>query len=94
MPMNRVQFQKGLSMPEFLDRYGTEERCEQALVAARWPSGFVCSAPGGSNLATALSLNACPYRAKSVLHRRPLGLFYGGDNYSDAGGWASPRLRG
>ena len=28
---------------------------------------------GGSNLATALSLNACPYRAKSVLHRRPRG---------------------
>jgi hypothetical protein len=35
MPMNRVQFQKGLSMPEFLDRYGTEEGCEQALIAAR-----------------------------------------------------------
>ncbi|MDP3842595.1 MAG: hypothetical protein Q8Q81_08355, partial [Oxalobacteraceae bacterium] len=28
---------------------------------------------GGSNFATALSLNACPYRAISVLHRRPLG---------------------
>jgi hypothetical protein len=35
MPMNRVQFQKGLSMPEFLSCYGTEEQCEQALVAAR-----------------------------------------------------------
>jgi ribosomal protein L37AE/L43A len=46
MPMNRVQFQKGLSMPESLGRYGTEERCEQALVAARWPSGFVCPACG------------------------------------------------
>jgi ribosomal protein L37AE/L43A len=46
MPMNRVQFQKGLSMPEFLERYGTEERCEQALIAARWPSGFVCPACG------------------------------------------------
>ena len=42
MPMNRVQFQKGLSLPEFMDRYGTEEQCEQALVAARWPGGFVC----------------------------------------------------
>lgn len=28
---------------------------------------------GGSNFATALSLNACPYRTKSVLHRRPVG---------------------
>lgn len=46
MPMNRVQFQKGLSMPEFLECYGTEEQCEQVLVAARWPSGFVCPACG------------------------------------------------
>jgi transposase-like protein len=42
MPMNRVQFQKGLSLPEFMDRYGTEQQCEQALIAARWPGGFVC----------------------------------------------------
>ena len=41
---------------------------------------------GGSKLATALSLNACQHRAKSVLHCRPPVLFYGGDNYSDAGG--------
>ena len=27
---------------------------------------------GGSNLATALSLNACPYRANSFFHHRPL----------------------
>ena len=46
MPMNRVQFQKGLSLPEFMDRYGTEEQCEQALVAARWPSGFACPVCG------------------------------------------------
>ena len=46
MPMNRVQFQKGLSLPEFMNRYGTEELCEQALVAARWPGGFVCPACG------------------------------------------------
>lgn len=42
MPMNRVQFQPGLSMEEFLERYGTEEKCEAALVARRWPQGFVC----------------------------------------------------
>jgi transposase-like protein len=44
MSMNRVQFQKGLSLPEFMNRYGTEAQCEQALIAARWPSGFVCPA--------------------------------------------------
>jgi hypothetical protein len=40
---------------------------------------------GGNNLATALSLNACPYRATEILHRRPLIVeFYWGGNYSDA----------
>lgn len=46
MPMNRVQFQQGLSLPEFMDRYGTEAQCKQAQVAARWPSGLVCPACG------------------------------------------------
>lgn len=48
MPMNRVQFQAGLSMPEFLERYGTEDKCRAALQAARWPKGFVCPACGGA----------------------------------------------
>jgi ribosomal protein L37AE/L43A len=42
MTMNRVQFQPGLSMPEFLERYGTEAKCQAALQAARWPDGFAC----------------------------------------------------
>ena len=46
MAMNRVQFQAGLSMAEFLDRYGSEDKCEAALVAARWPQGFACPACG------------------------------------------------
>src|SRR3546814_12130367 len=35
MAMNRIQFQPGLSMPEFVKNYGTEMQCEQALEAAR-----------------------------------------------------------
>jgi transposase-like protein len=42
MPMNRVQFQPGLSMRKFLSLYGTEELCEAALIARRWPQGFEC----------------------------------------------------
>ena len=38
MAMNRIQFQPGLSMPEFLKGYGTEAPCE----AVRWPEGFHC----------------------------------------------------
>ena len=44
MAMNRVQFQPGLSMAQFLDRYGSEDKCEAALIASRWPQGFVCPA--------------------------------------------------
>jgi transposase-like protein len=47
MAMNQVQFQRGLSMAEFMGRYATEEQCEAALIAARWPSGFVCPACDG-----------------------------------------------
>ena len=42
MAMNRIQFQPGLSMPEFFDRYGTQSQCAAALEKARWPSGFCC----------------------------------------------------
>lgn len=42
MGTNRVQFQKGLSMAEFMERHGTEAKCQAALVASRWPTGFVC----------------------------------------------------
>ena len=35
MAMNRVQFQQGLSMPEFYQRYGTEDQCEVALEQVR-----------------------------------------------------------
>ena len=42
MAMNRIQFQPGLSMPDFLKDYGTEAQCEQALEAIRWPNGFGC----------------------------------------------------
>lgn len=42
MGINKVQFQKGLSMVQFLERYGTEDKCHAAVVALRWPDGFVC----------------------------------------------------
>jgi hypothetical protein len=48
MAMNRVQFQPGLSMLEFLELYGTEEQCEQAVFAGRWPQGFACPRCGGT----------------------------------------------
>ena len=42
MSMNTIQFQPGLSLEQFLALYGTEQQCEQALIAARWPQGWHC----------------------------------------------------
>jgi len=46
MPMNRVQFQAGLSMPAFLNQFGSEAQCESELEQARRPQGFICSCCG------------------------------------------------
>ena len=42
MARNRVQFQKGYSLVQFMDEYGSEEKCTEALFRWRWPNGFVC----------------------------------------------------
>jgi transposase-like protein len=42
MPKNMIQFQKGMSIPEFIDQYGTEQQCRDILFKLRWPNGFVC----------------------------------------------------
>lgn len=46
MAPNKVQFQIGLSFAEFSRLYGSEEPCHAALVAMRWPVGFVCPKRG------------------------------------------------
>lgn len=48
MAMNQVQFQKGLSMQQFEQRYGSEQQCEQAVRSWRWPAGFRCPRCGHS----------------------------------------------
>ena len=42
MPKNTILFQKGQSLPEFLELYGSVPKCEQAVFAAHWPKGFRC----------------------------------------------------
>ena len=46
MPMNRIQFQPGLSLPAFFNLFGTEAQCEAALELERWPQGFRCPCCG------------------------------------------------
>lgn len=47
MAMNRIQFQRGMSMFEFFGKFGTEAQCEAAVEQARWPEGFRCPRCGG-----------------------------------------------
>ena len=42
MPKNKVQFQKGLSLAQFLQLYGSEAQWEQTPFHARWPHGLSC----------------------------------------------------
>jgi transposase-like protein len=46
LPLNKVQFQKGLSGQRFRELYGSEKRCRAALFALRWPKGFACTRCG------------------------------------------------
>lgn len=42
MANQQIQFQPGMSIPEFLSRFGTEAQCVEAVKLARWPDGFRC----------------------------------------------------
>ena len=73
MTMNRVQFQPGLWMAELMDRYGSDDQREAALIASRWPSGFACPACGrgrssGSFLAWGLyfQCTACRHQCSVI----------------------------
>ena len=46
MARNAIQLQKGLSLSELNESYGTEEKCAAAIFKWRWPDGFVCPACG------------------------------------------------
>lgn len=42
MSKNKVQFQKGMSLSDFMASYGDEQQCREAVFQARWPNGFLC----------------------------------------------------
>ena len=48
MAYNPIQFQHGMSLPEFLQCFGTEAACIEAVRRARWPDGFSCPRCSGS----------------------------------------------
>jgi len=50
MAYNRIQFQHGMSLPEFIQCFGTETACVDALQRVRWLAGHICPRCGDSAL--------------------------------------------
>lgn len=69
MVINHVQFQKGLSMAEFMDKYGTQSKCHAALVASRWPNGFRCPCCGDERHATFVRENRQYWQCHRCRHQ-------------------------
>ena len=46
MSINQIQFQKGLSILDYIENYGTHEQCFNAWFNLRWPNGFICPGCG------------------------------------------------
>ena len=49
MNFNQIQFQQGMSIPEFLSIFGTEAQCAETVKESRWPGGFQCPRCSGSD---------------------------------------------
>ena len=82
MLYNPIQFQQGMLLPEFLQCFGTETACAEAVRRAHWPDGFVC--PGCSGRAhrpttttsrNARSTTAHPVQALQAWQVSKLHLF-------------------
>jgi hypothetical protein len=72
MPMNRVQFQKGMSLGEFMRRFGTEEACEREVEAQRWPDGFECPSCGSREFSNFRRGRLLYYQCCSCRHQASL----------------------
>lgn len=72
MPMNKIQFQSGLSMPTFLKLYGEETLCAEALERARWPDGFCCPKCHGATYSRIHGRSHPLFQCRSCRHQTSL----------------------
>ena len=72
MAMDRVQFQKGLSLSEFKQCFGTEEQCAAALDTARGPDGFHCPQCGGTQHSVLKSGSRKTFQCNHCRHQTSL----------------------
>jgi transposase-like protein len=56
MAYTPIQFQQGMSLPDFFKAFGTDAACCEAVLRARWPSGFTCPRCGGATHCILFSL--------------------------------------
>ena len=72
MAQNRIQFQPGMSMPEFIAQYGTEEQFAAALEQTRWPDGFRCPRCGSAAHGVIQDDRAKNFQCKACRHQTTL----------------------
>ena len=48
MAKNKIQFQRGISITDFMAQYGTVKKCYDTLFQLRWPNGFSCPVCGNT----------------------------------------------
>ena len=69
MARNAIQFQKGLSVPEFQKLYGTETQCEDALAQMRWPHRFRCPRCEGASYGFVYGRRLRRYQCRQCGHQ-------------------------
>jgi transposase-like protein len=72
MAINRVQFQKSLSMVDFMQTYGTEVQCYRSLYRSRWPKGFRCPTCGDRRRLSFQRERQIYYQCRACQHQTTL----------------------
>lgn len=72
MAMNPVQFQYGMSMPDFYKAFGTERQCAKALAQMRWPNGFHCPMCSGTDHCIVSGRTHLLYQCSACRHQTSL----------------------
>ena len=78
MPQNKIQFQVGVSLPEFIKKFGTEGQCLSYLEQLKWPSGFICDSCRHRSCGTYQSGNRKVFQCKGCRknHRLTAGTLF------------------
>lgn len=68
----KIQFQKGMGLPEFIDRFGLETQCEEHLFQLKWGHQFVCSKCGSMSCSSYRRNNRLYYQCSNCRYQESL----------------------